>query len=138
MRLNGKTALITAAGQGIGRATALAHPGDAVVLSPACSSYDMFKNFGERGMVFRAACEKAGVKPDELAAFIPHQANLRIIDANTMLLTPTLWSATPTYYVGSIVADQNGTLWESIVRSNLNNQPDVPPVPPAWPTWSRW
>ena len=28
-----------------------------------------------------AACEKAGVKPDELAAFIPHQANLRIIDS---------------------------------------------------------
>jgi 3-oxoacyl-[acyl-carrier-protein] synthase-3 len=27
------------------------------------------------------ACERAGVKPEELAAFIPHQANLRIIDA---------------------------------------------------------
>jgi 3-oxoacyl-[acyl-carrier-protein] synthase-3 len=26
------------------------------------------------------ACERAGVKPDELAAFVPHQANLRIID----------------------------------------------------------
>ncbi len=26
------------------------------------------------------ACERAGVTPDELAAFIPHQANLRIID----------------------------------------------------------
>jgi 3-oxoacyl-[acyl-carrier-protein] synthase III len=28
-----------------------------------------------------AACEKAGVAPTELAAFIPHQANLRIIEA---------------------------------------------------------
>ncbi len=28
-----------------------------------------------------AACEKAGVKPEQLAAFVPHQANLRIIDA---------------------------------------------------------
>jgi 3-oxoacyl-[acyl-carrier-protein] synthase-3 len=27
------------------------------------------------------ACEKAGVKPSELAAFVPHQANTRIIDA---------------------------------------------------------
>ncbi|MGH3647788.1 MAG: beta-ketoacyl-ACP synthase III [Micromonosporaceae bacterium] len=27
-----------------------------------------------------AACEKAGVKPEELAAFVPHQANLRIIE----------------------------------------------------------
>jgi 3-oxoacyl-[acyl-carrier-protein] synthase-3 len=26
------------------------------------------------------ACEKAGVKPNELAAFVPHQANTRIID----------------------------------------------------------
>ncbi|MQA24304.1 MAG: beta-ketoacyl-ACP synthase III [Micromonosporaceae bacterium] len=26
------------------------------------------------------ACEKAGVKPSELAAFVPHQANLRIIE----------------------------------------------------------
>jgi 3-oxoacyl-[acyl-carrier-protein] synthase-3 len=28
-----------------------------------------------------AACERAGVAPQELAAFIPHQANLRIIEA---------------------------------------------------------
>jgi UDP-N-acetylmuramoylalanine--D-glutamate ligase len=42
------------------RAALLAQPGDAVVLSPACSSYDMFKNFGERGMVFRAAAEAIG------------------------------------------------------------------------------
>jgi len=27
------------------------------------------------------ACEKAGIKPEELAAFIPHQANLRIIES---------------------------------------------------------
>jgi 3-oxoacyl-[acyl-carrier-protein] synthase-3 len=27
------------------------------------------------------ACERAGVKPDELAAFVPHQANLRIVEA---------------------------------------------------------
>ncbi len=28
-----------------------------------------------------AACERAGVKPAELAAFVPHQANLRMIEA---------------------------------------------------------
>ncbi len=36
-------------------ATELAGAGDAVVLSPACSSYDMFENFEQRGMAFRRA-----------------------------------------------------------------------------------
>jgi UDP-N-acetylmuramoylalanine--D-glutamate ligase len=38
----------------------LAQPGDAVVLSPACASYDMFDNFGHRGRVFREAVAAIG------------------------------------------------------------------------------
>ena len=34
-----------------------ADPGDVVVLSPACSSFDMFRNFEERGDAFRKAVE---------------------------------------------------------------------------------
>lgn len=44
------------------RATELAGPGDAVVLSPACASYDMFQNFSHRGRVFRDAVEAVGAK----------------------------------------------------------------------------
>lgn len=39
----------------VARAAALARPGEAVVLSPACSSYDMFRDFEHRGRVFRDA-----------------------------------------------------------------------------------
>jgi UDP-N-acetylmuramoylalanine--D-glutamate ligase len=42
------------------RATELCVAGDAVVLSPACASYDMFQNFGHRGRVFRDAVSAVG------------------------------------------------------------------------------
>jgi UDP-N-acetylmuramoylalanine--D-glutamate ligase len=44
------------------RATELCCAGDAVVLSPACASYDMFQNYGHRGRVFREAVSAVGAK----------------------------------------------------------------------------
>jgi UDP-N-acetylmuramoylalanine--D-glutamate ligase len=44
------------------RATELCASGDAVVLSPACASYDMFQNFGHRGRVFREAVAAVGAR----------------------------------------------------------------------------
>jgi len=41
----------------VARARSLAHPGDVVLLSPACASYDQFRNFEHRGDTFRALVE---------------------------------------------------------------------------------
>ena len=41
----------------VARARRAAQPGDVVLLSPACSSYDMFKNYEERGALFRKLVE---------------------------------------------------------------------------------
>ena len=43
--------------EAVQRCAELAEPGDAVLLSPACASLDMFKNFEERGRLFAAAVE---------------------------------------------------------------------------------
>jgi len=43
--------------EAVQRATECALPGDAVLLSPACASLDMFRNFEERGRLFAAAVE---------------------------------------------------------------------------------
>ena len=45
--------VVTDLGEAVREARASAHAGDVVLLSPACSSFDMFENYAERGRAFK-------------------------------------------------------------------------------------
>ena len=53
----------TTMAEAVEKARTLATPGDAVLLSPACSSFDMFRDYKERGDVFANAVRALGDVP---------------------------------------------------------------------------
>lgn len=55
--------------------------------------------------------------------FSIRKAVLRAVDADTMILAPTLYDATVMYLPGAIVSDANGMLWSSQEEDNLGNIP---------------
>ena len=53
------------------------------------------------------------------------KAVLRPIDTNTMLLAPTLWEESATYFQGSIVSDSINFLWISRTQNNTGAPPEI-------------
>ena len=53
----------TSMSDAVTHAAALAHPGDTVLLAPACSSFDMFRSYAERGDHFQRAVQTLGDHP---------------------------------------------------------------------------
>jgi len=49
-----ETVVVESLQAAVGEAHGSAAPGDAVLLSPACSSFDLFQNYAERGKAFKA------------------------------------------------------------------------------------
>jgi UDP-N-acetylmuramoylalanine--D-glutamate ligase len=53
--------------EAVERAFALASEGDAVLLSPACASMDMFRNYGHRGQCFVEEVQELALSRGEVA-----------------------------------------------------------------------
>ena len=55
--------------------------------------------------------------------FATRLAVLRPFTTKTMEITPSLWSSTTTYFIGSLVTDSAGLTWISLIPDNLNLAP---------------
>ncbi|HUO38247.1 MAG TPA: hypothetical protein VMU34_10540 [Mycobacterium sp.] len=56
-------------------------------------------------------------------SFATRRCMLRAIDTNSMLLAPTLFNTNATYFVGSLVTDGSGNIWQSRIPNNTGNDP---------------
>jgi hypothetical protein len=71
-------------------------------------SYGKLRRAELRRNVWRFAIRKTVIRP---------------VDTNTLLVAPSLWVQSTTYFVGSLVTDSQGTIWQSRIPNNLGNDP---------------
>ncbi len=64
---------VTTLEDAVRHARAIAHPGDTVLLSPACASFDHFANYEERGECFRAEVARFA-EAERRESTAPHRA----------------------------------------------------------------
>lgn len=55
--------------------------------------------------------------------FAIRKCPMRALETTTMLLDPVEWDAAAVYTLGSIIKDENGFFWRSMIPENLNNDP---------------
>jgi 3-oxoacyl-[acyl-carrier-protein] synthase III len=77
--------------------------------------------------VIRATCARAGVRPAELAAFVPHQANLRIVESLARAL------GAPDAVIARDIVESGNTSAASIplALSKMCERREVPPGAPV-------
>lgn len=103
---------------------ALQHVGASRIMTPDFS--EISKNCKEVAFVYDK------LRQSELQRntwrFAVRTTVLRPIGPNTMLLTPSLWSSQTTYFVGSIIVDPSGNIWQSNSANNLGQEPIQTPT----------
>ncbi len=70
--------VVTSLLEAVQRAAEAAVPGDVVLLSPACSSFDMFRSYQDRGQAFRSAVEQHLKTADLVNDLPPREAHSHV------------------------------------------------------------
>src|SRR5216683_4161681 len=89
---------------------ALQHCG-AEMMDPALGFTENSKNARQVSFVY-GKLRRAELRRN-VWRFATRKAVIRPVDQNTLLLSPSLWVLATVYFVGSLVTDASGNIWQS-------------------------